>query len=60
MSDGNATTTEAMAAAAADTADVLDCGSLDGNDFETIQVGMDGWSMSQYSVIRGWDDNVMT
>ena len=42
MSDGNATTTEAMAAAAADTADVLDCGSLDGNDFETIQVGMDG------------------
>ena len=44
MADGNATTTEAMAAAAAGAADLLDCGSLDVKDFETIQVGMDGWS----------------
>ena len=41
MSNGNATTTmTAPAAAMADSADVLDCGSLDANDFETIQVGV--------------------
>ena len=38
MSNGNAT---AATPAAADPADVLDCGSLDVSDFETIQVSMD-------------------
>ena len=42
MSNGNATTTTTPApvAAVTDSADGLDCGSLDVNDFETIQVGM--------------------
>ena len=41
MSNGNATEATPAVAAAADPADLLDCGSLDGNDFETIQVSMD-------------------
>ena len=43
MSNGNATAaTEAAPAAMADSADVLDCGSLDVKDFETIQVSKYG------------------
>ena len=38
MSNGNATE---AAPAAADSVDVLDCGSLDVKDFETIQVSTD-------------------
>ena len=41
MSNGNATAATEAAPAAADSADVLDCGSLDVKDFETIQVSME-------------------
>ena len=42
MSNGNTTTTvtRTPAAVVADSAVVLDCGSLEANDFETIQVGI--------------------
>ena len=40
MSNGNATTTARPVPAVTDLSGVSDCGSLDANDFETIQVGM--------------------